>query len=391
MIAGLFVLFGAYVVGAIPFGWMIARAKGIDIFKAGSGNIGATNVGRVLGKKWGVAVFACDFSKGALPVALASLYAKDFDAAVGYGDCLRVGSAILAFLGHMFPFLLRFRGGKGVATGAGAAFVLLPMPAAIAILVWLALASSSKMVSLASIVAAVAFCVVRLLSISTPFGSEHLVVTLFCLFVTAMSIWKHRGNVVRILRGTENKLESAMWEVLCRTLHVLSLGVWFGSALMFNFIAAPTIFESFKDVVENAPSDRTAYQELAPSSDAEKKKQLASALAGSAVGPIFPKFFALQAICATVALFTAFAWRSNGGLGKWRMIVVALACITVAIGWPLSEKVTALRIQRFTDEAAKAAFGEWHLYSLGLSTLTILLTGIALAMAGSISNAKRLA
>src|SRR4051794_7587449 len=123
MVAALLALVIAYSVGAIPFGWLIARSRGIDIFHAGSGNIGATNVGRILGRKFGLLVFALDFAKGAVPVAAAGLLPAEAHAALELPDALRVGVALCAFLGHLFPVYLGFRGGKGVATGAGTVFV----------------------------------------------------------------------------------------------------------------------------------------------------------------------------------------------------------------------------------------------------------------------------
>src|SRR3954469_12238656 len=99
----------AYVVGAVPFGYLVARLRGVDIFSAGSGNIGATNVGRVLGRKFGLLVFVLDFLKGAVPVALVRAYLPAEPWAA-------VAAGLAAFVGHMFPVYLRFRGGKGVAT-----------------------------------------------------------------------------------------------------------------------------------------------------------------------------------------------------------------------------------------------------------------------------------
>src|SRR6476469_8125134 len=123
----LLTLLAAYLVGSIPFGYLIARARGVDIFHAGSGNIGATNVGRVLGRKFGILVFALDFAKGAVPVAVAGAIA---DGADGLPGLLPSGAGLFAFLEHLVPVYLGFRGGKGVATGAGAVSVLVPGPAA---------------------------------------------------------------------------------------------------------------------------------------------------------------------------------------------------------------------------------------------------------------------
>src|SRR5262245_33037826 len=119
----------AYLIGSIPFGYLVARAKGVDIFKAGSGNIGATNVGRVIGPKWGLLVFVLDVLKGAIPTAAMKLLVDE--------PIWSVAAGLAAIVGHLFPLYLRMHGGKGVATGFGVVAVLLPIPAMMAMLVWL--------------------------------------------------------------------------------------------------------------------------------------------------------------------------------------------------------------------------------------------------------------
>src|SRR5215469_15490994 len=105
----------SYLVGAIPFGYLIARWRGVDILKQGSGNIGATNVGRVLGRPFGILVFLLDFTKGALPALLANGWSATHELDLP-SHSLPVAAAVAAFLGHLYPVYLRFRGGKGVAT-----------------------------------------------------------------------------------------------------------------------------------------------------------------------------------------------------------------------------------------------------------------------------------
>src|SRR3954464_5457650 len=117
MIVALLALIVAYLIGAIPFGWLIARSHGIDLFHAGSGNIGATNVGRVLGKRFGLLVFALDFLKGALPALAATVPGRTVLTDVP-ADVAGMTAGLAAFLGHLFPVYIRFHGGKGVATGA---------------------------------------------------------------------------------------------------------------------------------------------------------------------------------------------------------------------------------------------------------------------------------
>ena len=385
MTLALLALAAAYLVGSVPFGYIVARARGVDIFNAGSGNIGATNVGRVLGRKLGWLVFALDFLKGAVPVFVAGLLPAAAQEAFGLPDLLRVGCAATAFLGHMFPVFLKFRGGKGVATGSGAVLVLAPGPVVLAMLSWLALVSATRLVSLGSITAVIVFCGIRLLSVPAPFGRDHVAVTMFGLVGSALLIAKHRANISRLTAGTENRLEAKpMWDTLARLIHVLALGLWAGGAVMFNFVAAPTINDSFKAVVANSPSDRTANADIAAGLSAEQKADLSSALFGSAVGPVFPKFFALQGVCAVLALFTAFGWRTLGHVHQVRFIVILTAGLTVAAGWPISLNVSALRVERLADPALRADFVAWHFVSLGLSALTAMLALAALGMAGSL-------
>jgi acyl-phosphate glycerol 3-phosphate acyltransferase len=396
MLFAILALVASYLVGAIPFGWLIARVHGVDLFHAGSGNIGATNVGRVLGRKWGLIVFALDFAKGAVPVALSRLLPIESHEAFGLPHSLEVGAGLCAFLGHMFPVYLSFRGGKGVATGAGVVFVLVPGPTLLALTTFAAVVATTRTVSLGSITAAAMLCGARLLSVPDPFDRESIVVTGFCFAGTALTIFKHRSNIRRLLNGTENRLEDKpMFNTIAKVIHVLAVGTWFGAMLMFNFIVAPTLFfEAFPAVVESAPSDRTAYLPLAPDATPQQKKDLATALAGSAVGPVFPKSFQLQAICAALGLITAIGWWNCGcKLHRCRVIVLALAAATVAISWPISNKVSALRIERFNPdstiaEAAKVSFSEWHLVSLCLSMATTVLAGIALAMAAKLPERR---
>jgi len=389
MILAILALIASYFIGAIPFGWLIARTRGVDIFRTGSGNLGATNVGRVLGRKFGLLVFVLDFLKGAGPVLLTGLLPTEAHEAFGLPNALRVGSAVCAFVGHLFPIYLRFRGGKGVATGAGTVFVLMPGPTALALLAWAATTASSRMVSLGSLAAVAMLCTARLLSVRDPFANESLAITLFCFGGSALLVLKHYANVKRILKGTENRLEDkSMFRTVARGIHVIAVGLWFGAMVMFNFIVAPTLFfEAFPSVVESAPSDRTANLPIAAGATEAQRKDLANALAGSAVGPVFPKFFQLQAVCAALGLVTALGWwKVPGNVNRWRVIVLSLTGLMIAVGWPISNKVSALRIERFNPdsslaEAARSSFAEWHFVSLGLSLATVGLVGVALALA----------
>src|SRR5438445_11775197 len=176
----LFCAGAAYLIGAIPFGYLLARLKGVDLFQVGSGNIGATNVGRVLGRRFGILVFLLDFAKGALPTAAASWIAAqpEFAFASFPGrDALPVGAGLAAFVGHLFPVYLRFHGGKGVATGAGVVTVLLPGPAFAALITWVAIVGLTRYVSLASLSAGVSLCLFHLLLTPNPFASENWILS----------------------------------------------------------------------------------------------------------------------------------------------------------------------------------------------------------------------
>lgn len=389
-------LLAAYLIGAIPFGWLIGRARGVDLFQAGSGNIGATNAGRVLGRKFGLLVFVLDLLKGALPVAAVGFFE------VEHPNAVRAGVAAFAFIGHLFPVYLGFRGGKGVATGAGTVLVLAPIPAACAIAAWIVVVLVSRTVSLASLAAVAVLALVRPLQ-PAPFSESQLPITLFLLLGAAVVVVKHRSNIGRLRHGTESRLgDFAMRETLVRGLHVLALGLWFGGAGFFNFVSAPLIFQSFDAVVKDGPSDRTARFDITKDFNPKSKEDrdakadsLGKALAGSAVGPIFPWYFGLQLACCTIALVTSLGWwNSSGRVNRNRVRTLAAALILVAISIPVGLHVSDLRLSRFDLDpniaaAAKADFGPWHLVSLLLSFLTVCLAGAALAMAAAMPDRNR--
>jgi acyl-phosphate glycerol 3-phosphate acyltransferase len=384
-------LLGSYLLGALPFGYWVGRWRGVNLFTAGSGNIGATNAGRVLGWPYGLLVFALDCAKGAIPpLVVVSLYqawtqevAEPLTASL-----LEVGAAVSAFLGHLYPIYLMFRGGKGIATGAGTVLVLTPWAAIGALGVWGLIVLVSRYVSVASLLAAVTLLTIHLAMVPEPWSSPQWPLSLYLLVGTILVFVKHRKNMLRLWQGQENRVgDWPMRQVLLRVLHLVAIGMWFGGAFFFNFLAAPAIFRSFEEVVRSAPSDRTAYLPLvSPEASEEQKKALASALAGSAVGPIFPLYFALQTTCAALALLTALSWWNAGGIHRWRVIVIGIAAAGVLIGWPLSEYVSELRLARFSDDpqtarAAQSAFGIWHGYSLLLSLVTTALAGVCFVLA----------
>jgi glycerol-3-phosphate acyltransferase PlsY len=190
-----------YLCGSIPFGLIAGRLRGIDIRKHGSGNIGATNVVRVMGKAWGVPVFVLDFFKGFGPVC----YAAGLATGEGGGSTLAVVAALSSVLGHLFPCWLGFRGGKGVATTAGALLALTPVGVGIGLLVWVVTLRIWGFVSLASILAgfAVALGLACQMALS---GRWDAVLLGFSAVVALLVFLRHRGNLQRIAAGTEPKV-----------------------------------------------------------------------------------------------------------------------------------------------------------------------------------------
>ncbi len=184
----------AYVIGSIPFGLLISKAKGKDIRTMGSCNIGATNVLRCLGKPLGITCFVLDVLKGYLPAALFPIIGK-IDPAFG----LLFGTA--AILGHNFPIFLKFKGGKGVATSAGVLLGIAPLAVAIGLFTWILVFKVSCYVSLGSIIAALAVIITGWIRIE-----RYGIVTAIALtLLGALTVYRHRENIKRLANGTENK------------------------------------------------------------------------------------------------------------------------------------------------------------------------------------------
>jgi acyl phosphate:glycerol-3-phosphate acyltransferase len=189
-----------YFFGSFPAGYFAGRLAGIDIRSAGSGNIGATNVLRVLGKRWGYPVFAVDALKGFAAVLLV----KYWLAPGPYAEYLAILAAISSVAGHMFPIWLRFKGGKGVATSAGALFGLMPWAVPCVFLVWYIVFQISRYVSLASIVAAISLPIIVTLFARWKFIDTAALIY-FSLLIMALVLWRHRSNFSRLLKGTEQR------------------------------------------------------------------------------------------------------------------------------------------------------------------------------------------
>ncbi len=217
-------LAGAYLVGSVPFSLLIGLAQGVDIRKHGSGNVGASNAGRILGKKWGLLVFGLDVLKGCLPVVgyglSSGMVAGGTAAATGgfanmgandlWPTLMWLAVGVTAVLGHVFPIWLRFRGGKGVATGLGAMLGLWPvvtLPAVAALFLWVGVTKATGYISVGSIAAALA---IPLLVVPSGLlmgrgGAEILILLTVTCLLAALVIFRHRDNLARLRTGTEGK------------------------------------------------------------------------------------------------------------------------------------------------------------------------------------------
>jgi glycerol-3-phosphate acyltransferase PlsY len=213
----------AFACGSIPFGPVVARLRGIDLRKVGSGNIGATNVGRALGWKWGVLVYVLDAVKGAAPVlaagSMAGILGKPADEIAAADMWCWLMMPIAAVLGHMFSPFVGFKGGKGVATGSGAMLAVYPIltgPLLVAIGLWAVLLAATRYMSVASMAAAVsipltvAAAAMARTGTGTSDGELPIGHALPAVIVTAgvafLVVLKHRPNIERLLAGTENRL-----------------------------------------------------------------------------------------------------------------------------------------------------------------------------------------
>ena len=196
-------IIASYLIGAIPFGYLIGRMHGIDIRKVGSGNIGATNVTRAVGPKAGKICFFLDFLKGTLPTLVAQFLP----------NCpvwLPLVAGMCALLGHTFPIYLKFKGVKGVSTAAGSAIALAPIPLLLAFAVWGIVFFTTRYVSLASILASVALPILAYLMKVLNVGSITAMSTYtigFFSVIGVISIIRHKENIQRLLAGTENRFE----------------------------------------------------------------------------------------------------------------------------------------------------------------------------------------
>jgi acyl phosphate:glycerol-3-phosphate acyltransferase len=213
VLAYIIVAVAAYLLGSIPTGFLVAKAKGIDIQKSGSGNIGATNAMRVLGKPAGIFVMIVDCAKGyaactfLAPLIFNWLSSGFSNPAPGFLNepielqwRLYVIAGIFAVLGHNYPCWLKFKGGKGIATTGGVYLALAPGALGIALMVFILTVLITRYVSLASIVAAI------VLPIAVWFTKENLFLESVTIALCTLAIYKHKSNIQRLMAGTESRL-----------------------------------------------------------------------------------------------------------------------------------------------------------------------------------------
>ena len=196
----------AYFLGSLPAGYLAGRMAGVDIRKVGSGNVGATNVTRVLGKKFGYPVFAIDFFKGVAAITAAALIGNANRLSPMSVDLCTASAALFAVIGHSYPVWLRFEGGKGFATTLGCLFGLDWIVAIVVCAVWYFVFQTTRYVSLASIVAALALpLAVAAMLIWKQLPSPVLLY--FSLFLAVLVIFRHRSNLSRLIKGTEPRFD----------------------------------------------------------------------------------------------------------------------------------------------------------------------------------------
>lgn len=185
------ILLFSYLLGSVPTGYLLGSLSGVDVRQVGSGNVGATNVARVVGKKQGLLTLLGDAAKGFLPVFVSQQ--------LGFSAAITSLAALAAFLGHLYPVFLKFQGGKGVATALGAFLALAPAATVVLAFTFSVVALASRTVSLASMVSA-GLAPLALWALGYP---EPFIV--LGLLIALLIIWRHRENIRRLISGTEPK------------------------------------------------------------------------------------------------------------------------------------------------------------------------------------------
>jgi glycerol-3-phosphate acyltransferase PlsY len=215
----------AFLAGSIPFGLLIAKAKGINIREHGSGNIGATNVLRVIGKPYGIGCLVLDLLKGLIPtlvgVSLFTYSGHTNPMALGVlapyatelpqlqAQILQIVTALATILGHNYSPWIGFKGGKGIATSAGALIALMPAGIALVIIIWLILVFTTKYVSIASIGAALSLPIITIFGSwyhgKIAAGTWNKPLFIFAIIIALLAVWRHKSNIKALIAGTEHQ------------------------------------------------------------------------------------------------------------------------------------------------------------------------------------------
>ena len=202
----------AYLIGSVPFGYLAGKLNGIDLREHGSKNIGATNAVRVLGKKWGIPVFVCDFLKGYVPLYLVIQLLGEGKLALAQFSLESMlwvlGVMFALILGHTFTCFLHFKGGKGVATTGGCLFALSPIIGLSALLTWILMMVLTRYVSLSSMVAGLAMMTAagyEFWWVDGVMSSADITLLSLLMIIFVLVVYKHRANIVRLCQGTEPK------------------------------------------------------------------------------------------------------------------------------------------------------------------------------------------
>lgn len=196
---------GAYLIGGIPFGFLIGKMRGVDVRTVGSKNIGATNVFRTVGKKWGLLAFFCDVMKGFFPTLAASMLATR-NPQLSTTCHLPLCVGIMTVVGHMLTPYMKFKGGKGVATAFGMLIALLPATVGIAFAIFAITFACSNYISLGSCIAATSLAVMVWIPFCDHTGYRDLPLSILVTLIALFVIWKHRSNIGRLINGNENKI-----------------------------------------------------------------------------------------------------------------------------------------------------------------------------------------
>ncbi len=200
--AYLIVIVLSYLLGSFPSGYLVSRSQGVDIRREGSGNIGATNVLRVVGKRWGYLVFLLDSLKGLLAVRIALALAHN--SLFLHPELPAIVAAVACVAGHNYPIWLSFRGGKGVATSAGVVLGLMPLAMVSVFVIWITLFYLTRYVSIASVGAAISLPLFVALYLRAGLLSG-VGLLVFSIVIALAVIWRHRTNFQRLLQGTEQR------------------------------------------------------------------------------------------------------------------------------------------------------------------------------------------